>query len=353
MTTPSDGVKEEDLRDHLEIAVHLRSGVRRWTGRADALPLDGSKGSPWMLIPPDVRCAFDAVAAGGVPLADTAFGPPLLGVKSGCNEAFLVALADDDDPGAAVARVRPIAHAGHGRVGTIERALLRPVLRGETLSPWGGRPGPDLETPRPGAGRPATLSNEWIVWTHAAGESESPVPLASLPPLAARWLEPWRHRLAARSDTRGRDPWWALFRTESARVARARVVWADLGQVPRAAVLAIGDRTVALNSCYVACAADATDAHALAALLNSAVAAAWLNAFAEPARGHFRRYLGWTVGLLPVPRAWNRVRHLLAAVGQRAVAGEPPSVPALTVLVAAAYGLSSAALAPLLEWGSA
>ena len=67
---------------------------------------DGSAGSPWLLVPPDVRKAFDAVAAAGVPLSETEFGPPLLGVKCGCNEAFLISLDSHDSPDDEVARVR-------------------------------------------------------------------------------------------------------------------------------------------------------------------------------------------------------------------------------------------------------
>src|SRR6185503_13978444 len=103
----------------------------------------------------------------------------------------------------------------------------------------------------------------------------------------ARWLSKWRRELVARTDARHGSRWWSLFRTESARSDRARVVWADVGREPRACVLPAGDATVALNTCYVARCSDQTDALALAALLNSPMARAWLNAVAEPARGGY------------------------------------------------------------------
>jgi hypothetical protein len=84
----------------------------------------------------------------------------------------------------------------------------------------------------------------------------------------------------ARADARRAVRWWTLFRVEAARVDRPRVVWADLGRVPRAAVLFAGDAAVPLNTCYVARCRDETDACALAALLNGPLAAAWLNALA-------------------------------------------------------------------------
>src|SRR5262249_26040261 len=149
--------------------------------------------------------------------------------------------------------------------------------------------------------------------------------LAKLPPYAQRWLGRWRRELSGRADARRTSRWWSLFRTEGARTDRPRVVWADIGREPRASVLALGDPTVALNSCYVARCRAPRDAHAMAALLNPPLARAWLNAAAEPARGGYRRYLGWTLSLLPVPANWPRARAVLASLFDRACAGSPPS----------------------------
>jgi hypothetical protein len=94
--------------------------------------------------------------------------------------------------------------------------------------------------------------------------------------------------------------------------------------------------------------ADPCDAWALAALLNSRLAAAWLNAIAEPARGGYRRYLGWTVGLLPLPREWGRARAVLARAGKAASRGA--DVGDVDKAVAAAYGLSAPEWAPLADF---
>ena len=72
---------------------------------------------------------------------------------------------------------------------------------------------------------------------------------------------------------------------DAADARTARVVWADFGRRPSALVLPAGDPTVPLNSCYALPCRDPRDALAVAALLNSPLAAAWLNALAEPARG--------------------------------------------------------------------
>jgi hypothetical protein len=129
-----------------------------------------------------------------------------------------------------------------------------------------------------------------------------------------------------------------------------RVVWADMGRAPRALVLQEGDRTVPLNSCYVLPCRELDDARAIAALLNSSIAAAWLGVLAEPARGGYRRYMAWTVSLLPLPRDWIRARALLAPLAERGAAGDPPSVAELDAAVLRAYHVRPTDVAPLLAW---
>jgi len=184
------------------------------------------------------------------------------------------------------------------------------------------------------------------LWTHAP----TGAPLAALPDGAARWLAPWRRQLAARADLRGTRAWWSLFRTEGATSSQHRVVWSDFGRQPRAVVIPSGDETVPLNSCYVLACPQLDDALALAALLNSRLAAAWLNALAEPARGGWHRYLGWTVSLLPLPADWPRARGILAPIAERAMQESAPTDLELLDAVCRAYRLKHADVAPLLAW---
>ncbi len=282
-----------------------------WTMHRERLALDDTPGAPWLLLPPDVRDAFDALSAAGVPLARSPLARPQLGVKCGCNEAFLLdrrAVAEDD----------------------VEPHLVRPLLRGEHLAPW--RP---TERARDAA----------ILWTHDARGT----PLRELPAQAHRRLSRWRRQLEQRSDGRG-GPWWALFRTEAARADRARVVWGDIGRSPRALVLPRGDATVPLNTCYVVRAPTDDDAHTLAVLLNSSVGTAWLAALAEPARGGYRRFLGWTCARFPLPRDWARAVRLLAPLGREAAEGIIPDVWTLTERVLEAYAIEHGAVAALLSW---
>ncbi len=303
-------------------ALHRRAGAVRWEIAPERLGLDHDAASPWLVLPPDVRAAFDRLTHVGPALAESPLGRPVLGVKCGCNDAFLVRVHGGDD---VLARVRAGA-----RIGVVERALLRPVVRGETI-------GAGDETPE----------REMLIWTHGADGR----PLPHLPPHAARWLAPHRARLAARADARRTRRWWSLFRLHGAAHDRARVVWADVARSPRAMVLPPGDDTVALNSCYVLPCATLEDARAFAALLSSPLAAAWLNALAEPARGGYRRYLAWTVALLPVPDDWPRARTLLAGCLTSegdAAAGDPRLLSA----VLRAYRLRHVDLAPLLAWNA-
>jgi hypothetical protein len=282
-----------------------------WEVAREELALDQSAGAPWLLLPREVRTSFDALARRGMPLAASRFGRALLGVKSGCNEAFTLTRAAAD-------------------AGELPRDLLRPVLRGEDVAAWG---------------RSEKRAPEWILWTH----DTMGAPMATLPKPALKHLTPWRSRLEARSDARG-DRWWSLFRTEAARCDTARVVWSDIGRSPRALVLEAGDPTIPLNTCYVVRAPSSDDAHALTALLNSSVAASWLGAIAEPARGGYRRFLGWTCARFPVPWAWDEARALLAPLARAAAAGEAPDAWTLTEEVIRAYALRHADLAPLLSW---
>jgi hypothetical protein len=305
----------------VRVTVRKTDHATTWTCSRELLPLDHTRGSPWILLPPPARRAFDRVARASVPFYESDFARPLLGVKTGCNSAFIVRVDSLDGD---------VAHVSAGlRTGLIEREMLRPLIRGETLGKW------SLTGPR-----------EYLVWPH----DEHGRPIRSLPPFARQWLLPWQDALNARTDLHGRFPWWSVFRTEGAANGRPRVVSADFGLTPRATVLQAREPHVALNSCYVVSCATSNDAYALATILNSSLAAAWLNSLAEPARGGYRRYLGWTLSLLPIPAAWSRARALLAPIGERAMRGEVITDQEILSAVLDAYQLDPAHVHHLLNW---
>jgi hypothetical protein len=306
----------------VDIGVHHHGRAYTWRSPRTILAIDDSAGAPWMLLPPPARQAFDLLRGSGDSMADSRLGRPLLGVKCGLNDAFVVDVLGGDETHADV-------RAADGKRFEIERAMLRPILRGEHLRRWG-----------------AAEHEQSIIWTHDVKDAA----MSTLPPLTAEWLQRWRRHLMARSDARSAARWWSVFRTEAARGDRPRVVWGDVGREPRASVLAAGDPRVPLNSCYVVRCLEDEDAHAFAALLNSPIARAWLDAIAEPARGGYRRYLGWTLALLPIPRDWSRVRSELAIISRRAHGGETIGDSELLTASAKAYGVSIDAVAPLVAW---
>ena len=299
----------------MQIAVHDGGEVREWPSTFARVAFNETRGAPWLILPPDARRAFDRLRDSGAPLAESPFGAPRLGVKSGCNAAFIVRVQD-------AARGIATVTDADGETGSVELSMLRPALRGDAVTPWTRR-----------------SCDDWILWTH----DEAGAPLAAIPDRSRAWLRRHYATLTARSDAARARRWWALFRVDAADCSTARVVWADFGKRPRAAVLPAGDPTVPLNTCYVIRCRDDCDAWALAALLNSPVTAAWLNCIAEPARGGYRRYLGWTVGLLPLPADWDRARGILAA------AARAPDAELIDATLHA-WQLSHTTIAPLLRW---
>jgi hypothetical protein len=303
--------------------VHSNTRAIRWTSRPTDLAFNETTGSPWLLVPPSVRQAFDTLLKSGTPLFQSGFGRPTLGVKTGFNQGYLVELDRLNHNG----DVACIASAG--RKGTIESELLRRVVRGENLQKWRI------------AGEHAR-----IIWPYLPDGSQLP----TLPALARNWLAPHRTALERRTDLNPGDRWWSVFRTEGARNDAPRVAWADFGLIPRAIAIEAGDPLVPLNTCYVVRCPTITDAHALATLLNSPLIAAWLNVLAEPARGGYRRYLGWTMALLPIPTDWQASRDALAELGERA--SREGTIPDDVLLTATleAYRLDLPTVEPLLSW---
>jgi hypothetical protein len=295
-----------------------------WTCRADELPLDESVGSPWLIVPAPVRDAFYLLRARGTPLAQSCFGRPMLGLKSGMNEAFIVSVRSTACSAGAVA-----VTGGDGQHAEIEAERLRPLLRGEQVREWRRPP-----------------ARDYLVWTHGSDGR----PLERLPPRTERWLRRWRSALGSRSDRKVNHPWWSLYRTEGAAPGQPRVVWCDVGRTPRAVVLDASDPVVPLNSCYVVRCPAMDDAWALAALFNSTLAAAWLDVIAEPARGRYKRYLAWTTALLPLPADWPRARAILAPLGRSGCEGDPPHPGALLEAVLRSFDVSAERLLPLVEW---
>ena len=316
-------------RTSIQVSVARHTDTANFAVEPDSVSYDSDPSSPWILLPPAVRTAFNKLQSSGTPLGDSHFGRPTLGVKCGCNAAFLLDVIELDDD---LAKVQAA-----NRTGTIERHLLKPLIRGEDILPAGcTRNAPESRGTK----------DRRILWTHDANGS----PLQTLPPRALRWLNFWRRSLEARCDARANVPWWSLFRTESAKAQTPRVVWADIGKRLRTTVLHSGDPTVPLNTCYILRTSSDVDAQALDVFLTSSIAGAWLDTLAEPARGGFRRFLGWTVATVPVPAKWNLIKSELADIYALRASGALVNERELNDVILKGFGLVHDDVQPLLDW---
>jgi len=221
---------------------------------------------PWVLIPDADRVARRLRAE--FPALGERWTPQL-GVKTGADDVFLVAA--------------PCAGA-------------RPAVRGRDVGAWEAR------------------ASRWLLWTHGTDGR----PLAVLPREIAARLEPHLAQLKRRADYRDGPP-WRLFRTALA-AAPHRVLWADLARRLAAALPAA--EVVPLNTVYGIAPRTASDAAALAALLNSRWYTALACLTADPARGGFRRFNARVVRGLPVPPAASPGWPRLAAAGARGATDE-------------------------------
>ncbi len=308
-TSPANGatlMPSSDLEcqttDAHGIAQHFRIA-------ANVLPATHDRGAPWRIVPDRVRHAADTLAAAGGRWSDTHLPAPTLGIKTGHNDAFLIAERDVPHP------LRP---------------WTRPALRGDHVQAWQTPPG----------------STAIVIPHDDAGRA-----LSTLPSPLARHFATHERALLARTDLRPREPWWTLFRTDLLAPHGWRVVWPDIGRTLRATLLPPHAAPVPINSCYGVRLHDPIDALALLALLNAPTTTAWLSLIAEPARGGFHRFMGWTVLALPIP-PWTATRELLAPLAARARRGETVPVELLHRTALEAYGTTHAALSPLLEWTS-
>jgi hypothetical protein len=246
----------------------VRLTLRDTGGHADRAQSCLGSG-PWILNPAASPAAIEAVIADHPRLGDRFRAS--LGVKTGCNEAFV----DPDAP--------------------VEPELLRWALRGRDVAAFTTKP------------------RHRLLWTHGADGQ----PLQRLPAHAAAWLGQFHSRLTARKDWSG-GPTWTLFRTGAACRAH-RVVWADLARRLEVVTLS-GHGTegiIPLNSCYVLATACGREAASLSAWLNSTWIRAVAAATADPAAGGCRRFKASVIEALPLPEGVLQDERLtaLAAAG--------------------------------------
>lgn len=191
---------------------------------------------------------------------------PILGVKTGADDVFLVDRPCEDS---------------------------RPAIRGRDCDRWHAH---------------ARLH---LLWTHEPDGR----PRTHLAPEMRARLEGLSARLTRRVDYRGGPP-WQLFRL-GLGLAKSRVIWPDLARRLSASVPPTD--AVPLNTVYGIVTRTEDEAHALAALCNSRWYSALAALRADPARGGFRRFNARVVRLLPLPSASNPIWSRLPEWGRGAV----------------------------------
>jgi hypothetical protein len=260
-------------------------------------------GTEWSLLPPDVHAIVARIHATHSPLAETLGRVPLMGVKTGDNDAFFLD----------VKRVRANAVETTDGLHIPLTSVCR-CVRGRDVRRW-------------------TIADPpWMLWPPAGGWRKPP-----------KWVE----RVA---EARGVDIETLRLKYVRPEHVGIKVVWKDLSRGFCAAVLEdsirLGERNIPMvpnQTLYSLDAATMDEAHVLAALLNSTIVNVLAIAIAERAKDFYFRYFGRTVARIPLPKvaaasdAWTRL--LRAARHARRNADRTDEI---DLAVAALYGVSPA-----------
>ncbi|MFL5539436.1 MAG: Eco57I restriction-modification methylase domain-containing protein, partial [Longimicrobiaceae bacterium] len=236
-----------------------------------AVPRGRFGGAPWSLERPEVQRLIDRIAAAGVPLAEYMGAPPVAGIRTGLNDAFVV----DAETRERLVR----GHAGAA-------SLLRPLVRAMDIERWAAEwRGAWLIT------IPSSDERAWP-WTGAADADAEHLFARSFPTLHGH-LKPWEERLRARHD-QGRY-WWELRPRTEREPGGARIVHADTAAQP-AFAYAAAEVCVLANACVW----PSADPYLLA-IANSPVAWTWLWRSVLHGRDDVLRLTPSAVEALPVP----------------------------------------------------
>ncbi len=252
--------------------VRITSDGETFSRKQCELPV-GDSSSEWALVPPEAAAILRRLREQHASFAEVFARAPLMGVKTGANDVFFL----------------DVERLTHGKVVTrdgIEIPLdaVARCVRGRDVRRW------------------AASDSVWLLWPPPSGWRTPP-----------KWLE----ELACRH---GVDP--AALRLAYVRPEHTgiKVVWKDLSRGMAAAVLpdvvSIDGRAIPLvpnQTLYSVDASSLSEAHAMAALLNSTIADALLLCIAERAKDAHFRYFGRTVARIPAPRIelesdeWSRL----------------------------------------------
>ncbi len=268
-----------------------------------ALPVDGC-GSPWSLVPPELRPVMDRMRHEHPTLAENLGRNPVMGVKTGANRKFLL---DDLVLNPSGMMFSPSLEV------ELPRSAVCRTVRGRDLCSW-----------RAGA-------STWMLWPPMNGWSEQ-----------CAWVDVLARSLAMER----RDIRLAWVRAEH---LGTKVAWKDVSRGLQAAVMpattwvdGMEFPLIPNQTLYSIDTASMEEAHLLAAILNSTVARALTLATAERAKDRHFRFFGSLIAGLPLPRleSESAARHALIRLARQAEAGADVRE-ALDIVSMQAYGLEA------------
>lgn len=229
----------------------------------------------------DVLDAIRAKLAGGRSTLAEVFGPPLYGIKTGLNAAFVLTREQRD---------AIVANAA--KTGDRSADLLKPFLIGENLKRWH-----------------VQSDDLWLIYL-----PKNAIDIEEYPALRD-YLVPYRARLESRAT---RQEWWELQQAQAAyepAFLRPKVIYPHFNDRPNFSFDT--DGCYSNDKSYVI----PSDSPALAGFLNSKLAWFQLCGLAPAVRGGFREARVQFVGALRVPPRDDieaALREPSAAAGQAA-----------------------------------
>ena len=344
----------------VSVAVTGRRGERREfeTLQRDLPLLRYDRESPWVIVWPEVRVAFDTMQARADRkdrlrplLGENRKHRPGRGVLTSLNGVFIVKRVEPTENREEVVIYAegydPTRRQGREYQARVERSLLRPLIRGKNVEAWGYE------------------AEDYILWTH---DDASCRVLKEIPEKAQQYFESHSRSLRNRADYREGMPLWQIFRVSASKLG-LKVAWQqlsnELGAVFVPAKIAdplLGESTlITLLTAYLIPVPSEITGLVAGAFLNSLPVRVYATSFAERARGGYFRFTSPVIGLIPLPEQVQAVleENTLTPVVERmleisralhASPNRPDRAPLeeeLDRLVAGVYGLSDGELAAL------
>ena len=244
---------------------------RVFAASAKTMPRARLGAGSWRLEGDALAALREKIASGRKTLGEV-YGPPLRGIVTGLNEAFII-----DTP----TRDRLV------KADPKSAEILKPFLRGEDIKRWRVEP-----------------EGLWLINT-----PKGKVNIDAYPAVRD-WLKPFRKELEQRAT---KQEWWELQQAQLAyqeKLAAPKLVWAHFEFQQSFAL----DRSAAFlnNKCFFM----PTDDAVLCALLNCAVLWECLRSLARAKRGGYIEAEAQYVAQLPIPEIEQSTRDRLAALGQ-------------------------------------